>query len=474
MLAFLFWIGITLANYYIIGGDLPDIPLIKVTSVAEYSIQAILGKQSWSSIDSTNIFSPLRSVMVQGWVVVTAIFSTLMLLNLLIATLSAAFKEVREMAQLEVNFTRVKQSVLVSSEVLSISFRNNKVKQQSISTFVFETVCDVTTFLHTIERANSKYTKKIYFSPLNRKVFRAGDRVTFQELAYKNGEPVVENKEAYVHGLSCNEIAMIKVTNDLVEIRKQNIKKVHKTILTERSRTDQTSCFATNERFYCKYCRFQFLTSDVGSVDNVRRLFAIHGKLLDPDDLSQINNQTGGILPDYKPNKRKDGVAQLCPEVLFNEGTFFFFGIFSKQRSDECGRAQFLGEVSSFWVFMVVMWIPLILMLLIPAFFSILGGGSEEDKTSNQQQLSLVKEKGKISAVEGNDLYRKKVRAVFREETSQSQFVTQIRKRVELVRRRLQDEEATGPLTDDSIAFRAHRKNDRRRLKRLEDTHKEL
>merc|ERR1712187_1108386 len=82
----------------------------------------------------------------------------------------------------------------------------------------------------------------------------------------------------------------------------------------------------------------------------------------DDNDNIKLNNNNNDTT-NYKKNLRTMGVAQLCPECY---RPFYC----SEDHFDEVQRLQYLSEVCSFWVFMLILWVPLIIAFFIPALFS--------------------------------------------------------------------------------------------------------
>jgi len=154
-----------------------------------------------------------------------------------------------------------------------------------------------------------------------------------------------------------------------------------------------------------------FNGSKVGTLDEVRRIFEAYGRKLDEDDVGRLESMLGhGFEPRVNTNNninnnnnaenntsqkqtlakidkkqqvrstRVIGFPQLCPECYRP-----FLAL--SNHSDEIGRYQFLAEISSFWVFMVMLYAPLIAALTIPAlisFFFTPSSISKKDKYKKQ------------------------------------------------------------------------------------------
>ena len=76
---------------------------------------------------------------------------------------------------------------------------------------------------------------------------------------------------------------------------------------------------------------------------------------------------------------------------------------------------QLLSEIASFWVFMAILWLPLLIVLCIPAFFSAL---SRKSKQGTKKKLkSAAKQEGaELNAdSEQNETHRALVRKCIRQ-----------------------------------------------------------
>ena len=118
VLLFLFVIGVVLAVYYIVGGDVPPSDelgggLNRMTSVMLYNIQALLAAQEWSVITSNDDdgFNTDRSIMVETCMVFLSIFGTLLLMNLFIAMLTITYESQKQTNELKTNFARITHTI---------------------------------------------------------------------------------------------------------------------------------------------------------------------------------------------------------------------------------------------------------------------------------------------------------------------------------------------------------------------------
>lgn len=196
-----------------------------------------------------------------------------------------------------------------------------------------------------------------------------------------------------------------QVADETHLIHKDDIFRIRKSRISERLGDAGgggvfAAVFSTG-RYYCKYCRYFFHGDQVGDVIQVQRLFRDYGILLDDDDIDKLGKmlgdhaqeamvaKNGGAVKgledeegdegkggkkkkkrhtvNYNKNLRTLGVGQLCPECY---RPFYC----SEDHFDEVQRTQWLSEVTSFWVFMLILWVPLIIFFALPGWISQLIG----------------------------------------------------------------------------------------------------
>jgi hypothetical protein len=457
LLLAVFYAGISLAIYYVISGDLSETSggLGSLGSIGEYGMQAILGAHEWEATysyrndTSGERFSPTRSRIVQFWLVVTAILGTIVLLNLLVAMLATRYSEAMETAQLEVNFLRVEESYNASQSGVLIP------PPLIFFAFMLMGLWLALDFAVGIFTQGRKMIDDWYFSPLNKKVLRPGDEIDYKALEWnettKQYEPRV--KTGYVYKLKCSEVGVMQNERggEGVEVTPRQIEKIHKSFITNRS-AEVGKMWHSVARHYCKYCRFEFLTDNVGSSTQIARLFRRYGKQLDPDDLGKLSNQLGEHLEiNTNPEMKTLDVAQLCPQCYRP-----FFA--SPDRSDELGRFMFLAEAASLWVFFCVMFLPLAAAMAVPALLSFIYASVEELTGQSGSQGASTNDLGaggsdsvRIFSAKSDyelalgmshqtiDKYRENVRRVLAEELTHDQRVAQLRRRVEDIREQIHE-----------------------------------
>lgn len=527
----LWWVAVSLAIYYVVSTDLQEYEyatendsrktLNELPACLFFGLKNMLGQQDW---DTVNLTSPAlgvpRSLMLDAITAATAVVGTVLLLNLLIAMLSSTFMAVSELSALEVNYIRIVQSYAASREISLIPPPLN------YFAFILMSIWFIVDLLITACTARTKMLNDWFFTPLNRTVFSAGDFIEYEEFAdgdilgksdkHKKGTGM--KSSGYVQHQYNSEVAQIKVANNVKFIHKTNILSIKKKVFTDRlSDADANGICASitsSGRYYCKYCRYYFHGDQVGNVEQVASLFKMHGILLDDDDTGKLSNmlgegrsakesthkkrrrlkkrqnseeemgdrvrlqsnstQTGEkktddftqIDGDYEKNLRTYGVAQLCPECY---RPFYC----SEDRSDEVQRLQYLSEVCSFWVFMILLWLPLVIAFSIPALFSYIfnvlsGKESFFGGKKAKEEKALQKLAQKIKLSEDNNRYRANIVNSFDDIRPTLDYVFQITNAVNKVHKKIRESQADDE--DDNIVTQTHEKIE---LKKLELTPEE-
>ena len=422
MLVVLFWMALSFGIYYTSGSD-PDLPdLSSLSNCMFLAMRAILGdSEIWPLVERTSSSLGLpRSILLQSIIALGTVVGTVLLLNLLIAMLANTYKTVTERTSLEVNYIRIVQSYGASKEVSLIPPPLNYLA------FGLMAVWLLVDLLITACTARTKMLNDWYFTPLNRNVFSAGDFIQYRDVEASSGHSSGADtiSSGYVQHSYTSEVALIAVANRMKRVHKRDILKIRKDKITERlSDADANGLCASiisSGRYYCKYCRYFFHGDQVGNVEQIENLFRSYDILLDMDDTGKLGNMLGqkrdrnrrrhhdrnggggggGAAAttdtaedkrDYNQNLRTLGVGQLCPECY---RPFYC----SEDHFDEIQRLQYLSEVCSFWVFMLLLYVPLCIAFAVPAAVSkvyqiILGreqliGGKKAKLEKQQRKLS--------------------------------------------------------------------------------------
>eukprot|EP01083_Nonionella_stella_P164217 542904_1 len=466
------WFSISFAIYYIIGDDLQaDDEVLAhkqlnsdISSTLFYGVLIMFGQQEWDALPHNHdAVSPFRSDLLAGVVAFGAFAGTVLLLNLLIAMLSNTYNEVSELSVLEVNYTRISASYAASRDITLIPPPLNYLAFALMSLWF---LCDT---LLTACSARTKMLNDWFFTPLNRRVFSAGDFITYKDV--EDGDRI---KQGYVKFCYTSEIAEIQVGSVTKFIHQDNILRIHKNIVTDIPQTTTGLCI-TGGRFYCKYCRYFFHGNQVGNVEQITNLFKYYGIRLDDDDtgkLSNMLNETNARtnVRSKRSRRRKQkkqvdlkeatrtlslrqlGVAQLCPQCY---RAFYC----SSDHCDEVQRAQYLSEICSFAVFMLCMYLPLCVLFAIPAAISYvvqiligkqqLFGGA---KAKRQKQEKKLAKKIKMSQI--NDKYRRLVVRNFDDIRPTNEYVESITIRLNKLHKKIRESQIDDE--EDNIVTQMH------------------
>eukprot|EP01084_Bolivina_argentea_P080383 145622_1 len=219
------WFSISFAIYYIIGDDLQaDDEVLAhkqlnsdISSTLFYGVLIMFGQQEWDALPHNHdAVSPFRSDLLAGVVAFGAFAGTVLLLNLLIAMLSNTYNEVSELSVLEVNYTRISASYAASRDITLIPPPLNYLAFALMSLWF---LCDT---LLTACSARTKMLNDWFFTPLNRRVFSAGDFITYKDV--EDGDRI---KQGYVKFCYTSEIAEIQVGSVTKFIHQDNILRIH-------------------------------------------------------------------------------------------------------------------------------------------------------------------------------------------------------------------------------------------------------
>merc|ERR1712228_502348 len=337
----------------------------------------------------------------------------------------------------------------------------------------------------------------------NRTTFSAGDFIDYRlknndvNRSRSRGKSIFSNTKrsatqysthsGFVQHAYTSEVAQINIGQDEIYVHKSDIVAIKKDVLTERlSDADANGICASitsSGRYYCKYCRYFFHGDQVGNVEQLSKLFGFYGIKLDDDDTGKLSNMLGEEHKNKKKRKRnKDeekkneagddnkylrtlGVAQLCPECY---RPFYC----SADHYDEMQRLQYLSEVCSFWVFMILLYVPLVAAFAIPAFvsyiFQIIIGNASILGQKDKEKMQLARQSKKIKTSQNNDKYRAFVVDNFDEHRPLKDYVEMITNRLNYIHKKVRESAADDE--EDNIITATQEKM---QLKKLELTPKE-
>jgi len=350
----IFYIGYSFGTYFLIAGDVTeacgvdDGSLDTFSVVAEYNFILLMGQSEWSVLEANDCMSPGRSLVVKLYMYGFSILGTVLLLNLLIAMMASTYEKIREGTAKQVNFARAEETFGMShSNAIIPPPLNVIVFALSILWFAAEfllMLCTCFTFILNIEK----------LVPLS-----IDYAANFPKLQNKNSRNLLQTP------LRCCNILQ----------RLKNPKYLLGNKLAKN--------YSSTAR-YCQFCRVYMRVN--GNIAHYFKLFVNYR--LDEADVKFMQSlmQNAGICPHcYRPyriyEKTENGI-----------------------KSNRLFRWQVVLELLSFFVFMVVLWLPLIILVALPALFGALFSFVDDVKQNTKivagNRASLVKDDKYVQLVE--------------------------------------------------------------------------
>eukprot|EP01084_Bolivina_argentea_P111712 199268_1 len=313
--------GFTFALSFIIGPDKnpsidsccddnrdhSKVPLSTVPSIAFYVFQVLLGQQEWAPTASNECLSSNRSRIVQLYVMIFSVLGTVLMLNLLIAMMSSTYEQIREGTAKQVNFARAEQTY-------SLAHRN-AIIPPPLNVFAF--ILSILWFI-------------------------------FEFLLFLiSGANFILNIEKLVP-------VFINYDRDFIEYTNTNIRNDKKQLkcfgIMQKLKNKQIVCnlfskYNSTAR-YCSFCRCYMRVN--GNISHYFELFINYR--LDEADVRFMESlmSTAGICPQcYRAYRKYDG----------------------NNKTNRLYRWQVILEILSFYVFLLCVYIPLIILIAIPAAY---------------------------------------------------------------------------------------------------------
>lgn len=399
----LFVIGSTFALYYLVGGDIYDdddddqgasrCDFGAIDSVLLFMVQALLGQHDWDLLKSSSdtAFGVERSRTAEALVVLFSIIGNVALLNLLIALMAAVYEENAPSSAKQVHFAAIlntvelmeKEAVLpppfnlaviagmtlffavenalyfVSCSRWSLNVTRMGATDYALNRNWIRLESTEMDSLRADDRAQSKGDHSLYTamtakgdgsdSDSDDAVPRDGDGETERKYD-SNDYGFVDREEASAGGLS------LKYKEQREIVRRNGV-------FWEKE--DFSSM--NSKKMYCRFCRNRVRVNG-----DIAVYFALcrHYKAVDESDQRLLVHSLRG--------------QRVCP---------FCFRPIPWRR--ETTRCQVTMEIISFWVFMIVGYLPIVIALAIPAAFSWIGSRfnlwttSNGNHSGNDEQLQL-------------------------------------------------------------------------------------
>eukprot|EP01083_Nonionella_stella_P300259 1024032_1 len=390
--------GFLFAVHYIVGGDIDrdvqcdlsytrdevDIcievsqAINSVRGIALYLVQALLGQQDWNVMDSNPLYgfargrAQLLTLIVLAYILMGGIIS----MNLLIAIMSTSFDLLHDQTQAQLAFLRVESTYDLA--------HRGRLMPPPFNVFVVA-VWALIMVINVLIKACSCGTCKLGLDGINPYYIvclRRGNQHGDSSII-KRDNPYVEKGKGYSASKETKKIGKQLRSDTLRE--QLDVLKLFESI---DSVADDT------KKHYCKHCYCRMRDIKDGKVENYFKFFEF-GR----EENNSSSSQSFGLdKDDMRMIKRLFRYCSLCPQC------YRPFGIWTESSGDASGGAsdESLGElgtdrydrhhvlmdVISCYFFLLLVWIPLMIILAIPALFSNLF-----DKVSKSEQTGYAANK---------------------------------------------------------------------------------
>eukprot|EP01083_Nonionella_stella_P075424 205042_1 len=376
----IFFLGFGFGSNYIIAGDIPELHHFEL--VFEYTFITLLGQSDWTYLDhdetSTTGLGPSRSLLLKMIMWAFALVGTVLLVNLLIAMMASTYEHLREDKTKFVNFAR-------SSQIYTSAYRY-AVIPPPLNLIVFVVAALWGTFEMIVLFCSCRYrvVNMRRFDPIS------VDFHTDAQLTNDNANPPgIEKQERCCRlclKVSPEQTKRICLTND-------NYQRSAK---------------------YCRFCRCYMRDSVPGSLQYYFSLFRNYR--LDSRDKKYLIALIGpnGVCPEcFRPYLRR--CNKNTSESIF--------------ATDRLYRRIVILEMISFWVFLVVMYVPLIIVISLPAVL-----GSLYEKINRARSATIHKHVKTI--IVRDDKFTRTAESIVAEEDSE---IEQLNKRLSELQKTMND-----------------------------------
>eukprot|EP01083_Nonionella_stella_P028170 77583_1 len=377
--------GFLFAVRYVIGGDIdPDVtcdmseeiddcaeasqPLDNIISIAFYLLQTLLGQQDWSVMETNRLygFGSGRAQLLTLVVIIYILLGSIIALSMLVAIMTTSFGRLNDEAKAQLAFLRVQTTYDTA--------HRGRMMPPPFNVFVIAVWIVITTLNMLIKVCTCGSCKldidaiNPYYIACLRRRSQRGD----------NQYGIRKETESY---------SATKMKKKLIASQ------LHRHYLTENldDRVDMLSLFESidamaddTKKRYCKHCYCRIRDIKDGKLENYFKCFAFgHGnsKVFDERDECMI--------------KQRLQYCSLCPQC------YRPYGIRS---TDRYHRHHVLVEIISCYLFLLLIWIPLLLILFIPTLFSRLC-----NRISQSEVYNIQLDAGKHHS---NDEYQKVVHRI--------------------------------------------------------------
>eukprot|EP01083_Nonionella_stella_P132239 401986_1 len=391
--------GFLFAVRYVIGGDIdPDVtcdmseeiddcaeasqPLDNIISIAFYLLQTLLGQQDWSVMETNRLygFGSGRAQLLTLVVIIYILLGSIIALSMLVAIMTTSFGRLNDEAKAQLAFLRVQTTYDTA--------HRGRMMPPPFNVFVIA-VWIVITILDMLIKVCTCGSCKLDIDAINpyyiaclRRRSQRGD----------NQYGIRKETESYSATKMKKELIASQLHRHYIEHLDEAAQ--FQDDLTENldDRVDMLSLFESidamaddTKKRYCKHCYCRIRDIKDGKLENYFKCFAFgHGNAsfgrLDKNDTRMI-----GRLLQY---------CSLCPQC------YRPYGIWTKTSKDSGGASdEMLGplgtdrydphhvlmEIISCYLFLLLIWMPLLLILFIPTLFSRLCNRISQSEVYNIQ-----------------------------------------------------------------------------------------
>eukprot|EP01083_Nonionella_stella_P180387 643133_1 len=377
----LFLFGCMFALYYLIGGDMgSDLD----GELLLYMFQALLGQHDWDLLKESeeNGFGDGRSKIAEIIVVFFSIIGNIALLNLLIALMASVYEANSPLTAKQVNYAAIVNTIeLVNKEALLPSPFNLVVIAGLLIYFVAEMLIYFVTcsrWSYNISRIGwTKYAlnrdwvdmeqeemdklekpqrkaqhkkQSKYESVSNKRLSDTDTNSDDDDVKYDDSQRTTSTLATQYRFWSCKDEEMLSRYEEQRDI----VYKEHRFWQKKEFSSINCSSLSGSRKYkmYCRFCRNRMISK--GDIAIYLYLYR-HFKALDESDKALLIHLSNDKI--------------LCPSC-FRPVKFYTNKLNYDGDSQRLWRWQVAQEIISFYVFMMVAYLPLLLLLAIPALFS--------------------------------------------------------------------------------------------------------
>eukprot|EP01083_Nonionella_stella_P028404 78220_1 len=350
-------------------------PLDSPASLFLYTVQTLLGQQDWELIASDHpgagpvFFDESRAKAVDMFVMIFSVLGTILCINLLIALMTSTYERVREKSYVRVNFYRcLNTREMVQRTAIMPPPLNILVLGMAVTWIIFEGLIELCTcckWTFSVERLScltySLRDKRRQWIDHEMEALALTADGEYSYISNDDDDSIASNLEYmdvryinYEDGKVNNMYFESTEDEDNEEKCSTGYVDAEKWCIFERL-PNTTFCgrssnnWSKNSRRYCRFCRTDMRDVISGDIAKYFDLFRYHGHIVDDADIQLMRELCGDR-----------NYVHLCPHC-------FRPYIVWQNDSNRASRFQIMLEIISFYVFLILVWIPLSILMILPA-----------------------------------------------------------------------------------------------------------